>query len=141
VKVNSKGLVYHLANVSISFSLDLSPTSNPAGHAIVIHASLRSSEVALENHTRLKPIVTFQSRPPIDRTSFHTDHSLVSILWLEITNRLRSLLPRVPDDRVCEVISDDIEDGLALVENRGGVLLQRLVHAVDGAVELELVAG
>ena len=97
--------------------------------------------MALQNNTSLKPVITLQSRPSVDRTGLYTNHVLVSVLWLEIADCLCSFLPWVPDDSVCQVISGDVDDGLAFVEDRGRVLLQRLVDTVDCAFELELVAG
>ena len=95
--------------------------------------------MALEELTALPTILGLKCNPTIDSTGFNTDHVLVSILGIEITNSLSLLLPRVPDDRVLEVVSDDVEARLVVDEDGGGVLLERLVHAVHLAFETKLV--
>jgi hypothetical protein len=97
-------------------------------------------QVALKDLTSLKAILGLKSDPAIDSTSLNTDHLLVTILGLEVSDGFGTFSPRVPDDGVLHVVSDDIETGLVVDENGGCVLSERLVDAVDGAFDAELVA-
>lgn len=96
--------------------------------------------VALNDLTRLKTITGLQRHPSINITRLYTNHSLIPILWHEITNRLRALPVRVPDDGIREVVPNDIEPWLALVENTRSILFQRLVDAIGLAFKPELIA-
>jgi hypothetical protein len=75
--------------------------------------------------------------PAIHSSNLNADHLLVAIVWREVTHGLCLLDPRVPGDCVLDVVADDIEAGLAVLEDGGCVLWDRLVDAVDFARELE----
>lgn len=96
-------------------------------------------QVALEDLASLKAILSFKGDPAVNSTSLDTDHVLVAVLGLEVGNGLGALLPRVPNNSVLHVVSDDIEAGLVVDEDGGGVLGEGLVDAVDGALEAEFV--
>jgi len=97
--------------------------------------------MALESLSGLEPIIALQRDPPINRTRLHTQHVLVPILGREVTDGLRALSPRVPDDEIVEVVPDHVERGLAVYKDGRCVLLQSLVDAVGRAFDAELVAG
>jgi hypothetical protein len=97
-------------------------------------------QVALEDLTSLKAILSLKSDPAVDSTSLNTDHLLVTILGLEVSNGFGTFSPRVPDDSVLHVVSDNIETRLVIDEDGGCVLSERLVDTVDGAFDAELVA-
>lgn len=96
-------------------------------------------QVALEDLASLEAILSFKGDPAVDSTCLDTDHVLVAVLGLEVGNGLGTLLPRVPNNSVLHVVSDDIEAGLVVDEDGGGVLGEGLVDAVDGALEAEFV--
>jgi hypothetical protein len=97
-------------------------------------------QVALEDLTSLKAILSLKSDPAVDSTSLNTDHLLVTILGLEVSNGFGTFSPRVPDDSVLHVVSDNIETRLVIDEDGGCILSERLVDTVDGAFDTELVA-
>lgn len=93
--------------------------------------------MALRNHTTLERLTCLQLLPSIDRTNLHADELLVRILRPEVGGGLRLLNPRVPHNGVFEVVADDVEEGLAVLEHRGSVLLDGLVDAVGLAGDLD----
>lgn len=93
--------------------------------------------MALRNHTTLKCLASLQLLPSIDRTNLHTDEPLVRILRPKVGGGLRLLNPRVPDNGVFEVVADDVEEGFAVLQYGGGVLLDGLVDAVGLAGDLD----
>lgn len=90
--------------------------------------------MALNNHAALERVTRVQLLPPIDRTHFHTHHVLVPVLRLEVSHAFCLLDPRVPDYGVDQVVADHIESWLAVLQDRGGVLL-------DGGVDAICLAG
>jgi len=97
-------------------------------------------EITLENLTSLKAILSLKSNPAVDSASLDTNHLLVAILGLKVGNGFGAFSPRVPDDGVLHVVSDDIEAGLVVDEDGSCVLGEGLVDAVDGAFDAEVVA-
>lgn len=97
-------------------------------------------QVALENLASLKAILSLKGDPAIDSASLDTNHLLVAILGLKVGNGFSAFSPRVPDDGVLHVVSDDIEARLVVDEDGGCVLGEGLVDAVDGAFDAEVVA-
>jgi hypothetical protein len=97
-------------------------------------------QIALEDLASLEAILSLKGDPAIDSASLNTDHLLVAVLGLEVGNGLGTLPPRVPDDGVLHVVSDDIQTGLIVDKDRGCVLREGLVDTVDGAFDAELVA-
>jgi hypothetical protein len=92
---------------------------------------------ALDQLTALPDLAFLQLLPAVHSANLDTDHGLVAVVWREVTHGLCLLDPRVPGDRVLDVVADDIEAGLAILEDGGRVLWDRLVDAVDFACELE----
>lgn len=101
---------------------------------------LFSLQIALQHLTSFKAILCLKRNPAIDRASLNADHLLPAVLGLKVGNSLRALLPRVPDNGVVDVISDDVETRLVVDEDRSGVLLEAFVDTVDLAFEAEFVA-
>jgi len=103
---------------------------------------LPRSKVALSDHTTLEGLTSLQLLPSIDGTDLHANKSLVRILGPEVGGSLGLCDPRVPYDGVFEVVAGDVEEGLAVLQHGGGVLLDGLVDAVrlagngDGRVVL-----
>jgi hypothetical protein len=97
-------------------------------------------QITLENLTSLKAILSLQSDPTINSASLDTNHLLVTILGLKVGNGFGAFSPWVPDDGVLHVVSDDIETGFVVDEDGGCVLRERLVDAVHGAFDAEVVA-
>jgi hypothetical protein len=97
-------------------------------------------QITLKNLTSLKAILSLQSNPTINSASLDTNHLLVTILGLEISDGFGAFSPWVPDDGVLHVVSDDIETGFVVYEDGGCVLREGLVDAVDGAFDAEVVA-
>jgi hypothetical protein len=97
--------------------------------------------MALRNHTTLESLTTLKLLPSVHSTDLNADELLVRILRPEISHGLRFLDPRVPHDGVFEVVADDIEAGLAVLQHRGGVLLDGLVDAVGLAGDLDRRVG
>ncbi|KAI7110340.1 galactose mutarotase-like protein [Hortaea werneckii] len=103
--------------------------------------------MTLKDLAALKRITGLQLLPTIDSTRLHTDHILVAVLGLEIADAIRLLNPRVPDDRILQIVTNHIETRLAVKQDRGSVLLNVLVDSVsltgdtNGRVALSLLAG
>lgn len=97
--------------------------------------------MALHKLSSLETILCLERGPAADGTRLDTHHLLVAVLGSIIADALSSLLPWIPDDGVLEIIPSDIEAGLAIDEDRGGVLLEVLVNAVDLAGDGEFVRG
>lgn len=97
-------------------------------------------QITLENLTGLKAVLSLKSNPAVDSASLDTNHLLVAILGLKVGNGFGAFSPRVPDDGVLHVVSDDIEAGLVVDEDGSCVLGEGLVDAVDGAFDAEVVA-
>ena len=95
------------------------------------------SKVALCNHATLKGLAGLQLLPSIDSADLHADKSLVSILGPEVGGSLGLRDPRVPHDGVFEIVAGDVEEGLAVLQHGGGVLLDGLVDAVGLAGDLD----
>lgn len=93
--------------------------------------------MALHNLPTLKGITRLNLRPSIHRTDLHTDHILVPVLGLKVAHTLGLDIPRVPHYAVDEVISLDVEARLAVLHNRGRILLYAFVNAVDFACYAE----
>lgn len=106
-------------------------------HELILTSAVFSSEVALHNHTTLKSLTTLQLLPSIDGADLDADEVLVRILGPEIGHRLGLLHPRVPDHGVVEVVADDVEERLAILQDGGGVLLDRLIDAIGLAGDFE----
>ena len=108
---------------------------------------LSRSEMALGNHAALKGLASLQLLPSIDGTDLHADESLVRIFRPEIGGRLGLCDPWVPHDGVFEVVASNVEEGLAVLQHGGGVLLNGLVDAVslagdgNGGVVLGVLGG
>lgn len=118
-----------------------SPFYNPIMQSSIISRPIRS-QIALDELASFEHwITTFQGLPSIDRSNLDTDHVLVSVLGGEISDCLCALFPRVPDYRVLQVISDDVEAWLAIYEDRCSVLLERFVDSVCLTLDLEFVPG
>lgn len=94
--------------------------------------------MTLDDLSALENLPWLQLRPPIHRPDLHTHHVLVPIFWLEVAHRLGLLDPRIPRYGVLEVVALDVEAGFAVVQDRGRVLLNRLVDAVDFAGDAEV---
>lgn len=95
------------------------------------------SKVAFGNHAALKGLTSLQLLPSIDGTDLHANESLVRVLGPEVGGGLRLFDPGVPHDGVFEVVADDVEEGLAVLQHGGGVLLDGLVDAVGLAGDLD----
>ena len=67
-----------------------------------------------------------------------THHLLIPLLRLKVAHRFRLLNPRVPDNGVFEVVAHDVQRGLAVLDDGGGVLLDGGVDAVDFAGDREV---
>lgn len=93
--------------------------------------------MALHNHTTLKSLTTLQLLPAVDSADFDADEVLVRILGPEVSHRLGLLHPRVPHHGIFEVVADDVEERLAILQDGGGVLLDRLVDAIGLAGDFE----
>lgn len=89
--------------------------------------------MALDNLSPLEGIAAFELLPAIHGSYFDTDHLLVAVLRLEVTHALRLLDPWVPDDGVHEVVADDVQVWAAVLGDGRGILLDRLVDAIDFA--------
>lgn len=77
-----------------------------------------------------KDIARCERLPAIHSAYLHAQHILVAVLGLKITHTLRLLDPRIPHDGVTEVLANDIEARLPVLHDRGGILLNGLVHTV-----------
>jgi hypothetical protein len=113
-------------------------------HAILLHhfhvVTVSCLQVALEDLTSLEAILSLKGDPAVYSASLDTDHLLVAVLGLKVSNGLSTLSPRVPDNGILHVVSDDVETGLVVDEDGGRVLSEGLVDAVDGAFDAEVVA-
>lgn len=74
-------------------------------------------QVTLERLTGLKAILGLEGDPAVDCTSLDTDHVLVTVLGFKVGDSLGTLLPRVPDDSILHVVSDDIQTRLVVDED------------------------
>ena len=99
------------------------------------------SQMALRNHTTLESLATLKLLPSVLSANLDADELLVCILRPEISHGLRLFDPGVPHDGVFEVVTDDIEAGLAVLQHGGGVLLDGLVDAVGLAGDLDRRVG
>ena len=97
--------------------------------------------MALRNHTTLESLATLKLLPSVHSANLDADELLVCILRPEISHGLRLFDPGVPHDGVFEVVTDDIEAGLAVLQHGGGVLLDGLVDAVGLAGDLDRRVG
>lgn len=103
--------------------------------------------MALRDHAAFKGLSTLKLLPSVDGTNLHADESLVRILGPEVGGSLGLLDPWVPHNSVFEVVTDDVKEGLAVLEHRGGILLDRFVDTVglagdaDGGVGLGVLGG
>jgi len=103
--------------------------------------------VALGDHAALEGLASFQLLPSVDSADLHADESLVRILRPEVGGSLGLYDPRVPNDGVFEVVAGDVEEGLAVLQHGGSVLLDGLVDAVglagdgNGGVGLGVLGG
>ena len=97
--------------------------------------------MALSNHAALEGLAGLQLLPSVDSADLHADESLVRILRPEISGGLGLCDPRVPHDGVFEVVAGDVEEGLAVLQHGGGVLLDGLVDAVGLAGDLDRRVG
>ena len=103
--------------------------------------------MALGNHAALEGLASLQFLPSVDCADLHADESLVCILRPEVGGSLGLRDPRVPHDGVFEIVAGDVEEGLAVLQHGGGVLLDGLVDAVglagngDGGVGLGVLGG
>lgn len=103
--------------------------------------------MALGDHATLEGLASLQLLPSVNGADFHADESLVCILWPEVGGSLGLCDPRVPHDGVFEVVAGDVEEGLAVLQHGGGVLLDGLVDAVglagdgNGGVVLGVLGG
>ena len=103
------------------------------------------SKVALGNHAALESVASLQLLPSVDSANLHADESLVRILGPEVGGSLGLCDPRVPHNGVFEVVTGDVEEWLAVLQHRGGVLLDGLVDAVglagdgDGGIGLSVL--
>lgn len=86
--------------------------------------------MALNNHTTLKGLTALQLLPPIDSADLNAHELFVRVLGPEVRHGLGLGDPRVPHDRVLEVVARDVEQRLAVLQHGGGVLLDGLVDAV-----------
>jgi hypothetical protein len=108
---------------------------------------LSRSKVALGDHAALKGLASLQLLPSVDSANLDADEPLVRILGPEVGGGLGLCDPRVPHDGVFEVVAGDVEEGLAVLQHGGGVLLDGLVDAVglagdgDGGVGLGVFGG
>ena len=108
---------------------------------------LPRSKVALSNHASLKCLSSLQLLPSVDSADFHANESLVRILGPKIGGSLGLRDPWVPNDSVFEVVTGDVEEGLAILQHGGGVLLDGLVDTIglpgdgDGGVVLGVLGG
>jgi len=106
---------------------------------------LSRSKVALGDHAALEGLASLQLLPSVDSADLDADESLVCILGPEVGGSLGLCDPRVPDDGVFEVVAGDVEEGLAVLQHGGGVLLDGLVDAVglagdgDGGIGLSVL--
>lgn len=99
------------------------------------------SKVTLQDLTRFEAVLGLQRREAVDRSCLDTNHVLVTVLGGKVADGLHALLPRVPDHSVLQVVPDNVEAGLAVLQDRGRVLLEGLVHAVGLAGDLQLGSG
>jgi hypothetical protein len=79
-------------------------------HICILLQTCRSClQIALEDLTSLETVLSLKSNPAVDCTSLDTNHLLVAVLGLEVGNGFGAFSPRVPDDGVLHVVSDDIQ--------------------------------
>jgi hypothetical protein len=108
---------------------------------------LPRSKVALSDHATLEGLASFQLLPAVDSADLHADESLVCILRPEVGGSLGLCDPWVPHNGVFEVVAGDVEEGLAVLQHGGGVLLDGLVDAVgfagdgNGGIGLGVLGG
>lgn len=72
---------------------------------------------ALHDLSTLPSLTTLKLDPAVHGTNLNAQHLLVTILWLKITHALCLLDPRVPDDGVGQIVTDDVESWLSAFEN------------------------
>ena len=81
---------------------------------IVLGASAKPLKMTLEDLPALEGITGLQLLPSIDGTRLHTDHVLVAVLRFKIADAVRLLDPRVPNDRILQIVANHIETRLAV---------------------------
>lgn len=88
--------------------------------------------MTLDQLPRLEALPRLEPRPPIYGPDLYANHALIPVLWLEIPHALALLDPRVPHDRVAQVVALDVERGHAVgAEDGRGALRYGGVDAVD----------
>lgn len=90
------------------------PSSFSCRDCILLQTCRSCLQVALENLASLETVLSLKSNPSVDSASLNTDHLLVAVLGLEIGNGFSAFSPRVPDDGVLHVVSDDIQARLVV---------------------------
>src|ERR1700753_3806056 len=107
--------------------------SNPFSSSII--RSVDPCDFAkLQAHNDLTSFPSFtsiQALPSINRSNLYANHVLITILWFIITHSLGLLNPRVPNDNIREVITNDIKSRTSGGNNRSCVLWKFLLHSVD----------
>ena len=129
------------------YSCPHDPCPSPERQFVPFLIMSARSKVALGNHAALEGLASLQLLPAVHRANLHTDEPLVCILRPEVGGSLGLRDPRVPHDGVFEVVTDDVEEGLAVLQHGCGVLLDGLVDAIglagdgDGGVVLRVLGG
>lgn len=87
-------------------------------HICILLQTCRSClQIALEDLTSLETVLSLKGDPAIDSASLDTDHLLVAVLGFKVGNGFGAFSPRVPDDGVLHVVSDDVQTGLVVDED------------------------
>lgn len=98
---------------------------------VSIPRSRIKSSMRLNNLPGLKRLPTLQRLPSPHTPNLHTNHILIPVLWRKVAHRRRLLPPRIPHNRIWQVVAHDVEAGLRVFRDGGGVLSDLLVDAVD----------
>lgn len=103
--------------------------------------------MALDDLPTLERVARLKLLPPVHGADLNTDHVLVALVRLKVTNALCLLDPGVPHYGIYQVVTDYVKARLAILEDRSGVLLDVLVDPIglagnaDRRVGLCLLAG
>lgn len=83
---------------------------------------MKNLQQTLHDLSTLPSLTTIKLDPVIHGTNLNAEHFLVAVLWLKVTHTLGLLNPWVPDDGVCEVVTDDVESWFSALEDGSGGL-------------------
>lgn len=100
------------------------------------------SEQTLNRLPSLPRLTALERGPLLDGAGLDAHHGLVAVVGAKVAHGGGLFLPRVPDDRVGQVVADDVVAGLAVDDHRRRALRDGAVDAVrlagDGQVGLGL---